>query len=67
VKVGIYTPEVNPGDDVLTIKAINFTEPRREMIRDHIKFENNAKLVWFEDESPPQEVVDAILKTVEEN
>ena len=67
MKVAIYTPEVNPGDQVLVIKSINFTEPRREMIRNHIKFENNAKLVWFEDESPPDEVVEAIRQVVEEN
>lgn len=67
MKVAIYTPEVNPGDTVLVVKSINFTEPRREMIRNHIRFENDAKLVWFEDEQPPEEVIEALRQVTEEN
>lgn len=52
---------------MLVVKSINFTEPRREMIRDHIRFENDAKLVWFEDEQPPEEVLEALRQVTEEN
>jgi len=44
----------------LLIRECNFSETNREPQREHAKSQNQAEFVWFEDEEPPQEVIDIL-------
>ncbi len=51
----------------IDVKQIKFTELNREKVRKHAKKENNADIVWFEDEEPPQELLDEMQRVHDAN
>ena len=50
-------------EDFLSIKSVYFKPENREATRQHVIKETGADYVWFQDEPPPQAIVDAIEET----
>ena len=63
MKVCILKPN-NPSDFLQKL-SVHFSESKREATREHIQLENNTKYVWFEDEEPPPELIEAIEESYE--
>jgi hypothetical protein len=50
-------------EDFLSIKSVYFRPENREATRQHVIKETGADYVWFQDEAPPQAIVEAIEET----
>lgn len=64
MKVYVFNP--NDVEEALAIKKTHFQEENRDAWREHIRRETGLHFVWFEDEDPPEEFKQLMIKTHEE-
>ena len=56
----VFMFRLGDGDQTLAIKSMHVTQKRRERVREHI-LKQGVDYVWFEDEDPPDEIMDALI------